>query len=146
MGCVFPIHSNILAILLTSELGNVVYVDFLGTPVYILNSFKDAVDVFEKQGAKSSGRPRLVMCGEMLGWDRFVVFSQYGERLRTSRRLFHQYIGGRGQLETTLEKVGELEEAETLASCRRILQDPDSAHLGAHISRSVDRVIIIITS
>lgn len=102
------------------------------------------MDVFERQGAKSSSRPRLVMCGEVLGWDQSVVLTQYGEGLRTSRRLFHQYIGSRGQFETTLKKVGALEEMETHASCKRILQDPDPAKLAANIRRSVYFAVLLL--
>lgn len=117
----------------TDLTGDVTYLNLLGQEFYCLGHISDAMEVFEKHGAKTSDRPTFAMCGELLGWDQSLVLTPYGERWRSSRKLLHQYIGGRGQLETTLAKFGELEEAETHASLKRILKDP--AHLEEHIRK-----------
>ena len=114
-------------------LGDITYTNFLGTEFYTINKLQDAVEVYEKLGAKTSDRPRLLMCGELLAWDQTLVLSPYNDRWRGARKLVHQYLGGRGQLETTIAKFGELEEAETHASARRIMKDPE--HLEDHIRK-----------
>ncbi|KAI0299745.1 cytochrome P450 [Multifurca ochricompacta] len=41
------------------------------------------------------GPPEFPMLGEMMGWDRGLVLSHYGERFRTFRRLLHRFMGTR---------------------------------------------------
>lgn len=97
--------------------------NILGQRMFILNSLDDAVNLLEKQGAKTSDRPQLPMASDLMGWNRALVNMPWGERWRNTRKLMHQYIGGRGQLRLTFERFGDLEERETRKSCRRILRD-----------------------
>ena len=98
-----------------------VSLNVLGQPIIILNSLDIAVELFEKRSAKYSARPRMVVAGEMIGWDQSLVLSPYGERFRDIRRLLHQFIG----TEKAITSFNELEEHEVKECLRRILSNPD---------------------
>ncbi|PCH43248.1 cytochrome P450 [Wolfiporia cocos MD-104 SS10] len=66
--------------------GDTVYARFFWTPALILNSIHAAHNLMDKRSAKYSGRPHLVMLGEMLGWDRTLGVLDYGEIWRKQRK------------------------------------------------------------
>ena len=47
--------------LLTWSVGDVVYLDVLGQPMMVINSYDAAVTLLEAKSANTSDRPRLVM-------------------------------------------------------------------------------------
>lgn len=112
-----------------------VSLNVLGQPIIIINSLDIAVDLFEKRSAKYSARPRMVVAGEMIGWDQSLVLSPYGERFRDIRRLMHQFIG----TEKAISNFNELEEHEIQRCLGRILQTPEDwpTHLRTSVSHSL---------
>ena len=60
-------------------LGEVMYLDVLGTPTIIFNGIKSAFDMLERRASNSSGRPRFVVAGEILNEGLSIVFLDYGE-------------------------------------------------------------------
>ena len=49
--------------------GDIVSVNVFGQTVVVLNRLEDAVALFEKRSVNYSGRPPLVVAGEMIGWN-----------------------------------------------------------------------------
>lgn len=59
----------------------------------IVNSLEIAEELLEVQGANFSDRPVIPMGGELVGFKNSLSFSQYGDRVRKERKLFHQLFG-----------------------------------------------------
>ncbi|KAF8908618.1 cytochrome P450 [Gymnopilus junonius] len=66
---------------------DVLHLNAAGTHIIVLGSHRAAVDLLEKRSSIYSGRPRLPMVVELMGWDFNFGFMDYGER--THRRLMH---------------------------------------------------------
>ncbi|PIL24825.1 cytochrome P450 [Ganoderma sinense ZZ0214-1] len=69
--------------------GDIVYMDILGQPMIVVNSYEVACELLDKRSATFSGRPQLVMA-EMVGMEWMLVLMQYGKEWRRHRRAFHQ--------------------------------------------------------
>ena len=104
------------------HIGEVTYVNVLGKKVIFLNSSKAAVDLLDKRSADYSDRPILMMCGEIVGWNRSLVLVQYGPRFREFRKHLSRLIGTRA----SMEKFRSLQEKETAKGVARIMADPGS--------------------
>ncbi|KAJ7257217.1 cytochrome P450 [Mycena haematopus] len=80
-----------------AELGNVwgdiLSLNVLGKTMIIVNSVKVAEDLLDVKGANFSERPVIPMGGELCGFNNALVLSQYGDRVRMERKLFHQLFG-----------------------------------------------------
>lgn len=72
--------------------GEIVYVEVLGHPIVILNSFKAATELFDRRGSNYSDRPSTTMLRDVLGWDWIIGFMPYGEWWRRHRKVFHTYF------------------------------------------------------
>ena len=102
--------------------GEITYLNVLGEKIIILNSSKAAVDLLDKRSATYSDRPVLVVCGEIIGWNRALPLTQYGPRFRELRKDFSRLIGSRA----SMEKFTPLLEKETAKFVARVIADPDS--------------------
>ncbi|KAH9938482.1 cytochrome P450 [Fomitopsis serialis] len=78
--------------------GDIMSVTLLDQPMVVLNSSHIAVDMLDKKSAIYSDRPTFPVCGQVIGWDRTLVFLHYGPVWRETRRLFSQTIGTRVSL------------------------------------------------
>ncbi|KAH7338199.1 cytochrome P450 [Rhizoctonia solani] len=67
--------------------GGMVTLHFMGTNTVIINSAADAVELLDKRAATTSGRPREVMMGEVMGYNTSVGLHQPDERFRKLRRV-----------------------------------------------------------
>ncbi|CEL53545.1 O-methylsterigmatocystin oxidoreductase OS=Aspergillus flavus GN=ordA PE=3 SV=2 [Rhizoctonia solani AG-1 IB] len=67
--------------------GSLVALHFMGTNTVIINSAADAIELLDKRAATTSGRPREVMMGEVMGYDTSVALHQPDERFRKLRRV-----------------------------------------------------------
>ncbi|KAF8209614.1 cytochrome P450 [Mycena galopus ATCC 62051] len=80
-----------------AELGNIwgdiLSLNVFGQTMIIVNSVKVAEDLLDVRGANFSERPIIPMGGELCGFNNALILSQYGDRVRTERRLFHQLFG-----------------------------------------------------
>ncbi|KAL0957956.1 hypothetical protein HGRIS_000136 [Hohenbuehelia grisea] len=94
----------------------------LGQHFIILNDLQTSIDLLDKRSSIYSGRPTFTFAGEMIGWDRQVIMSQYGERFRTMRKLLKGFIGSKVSI-VPFQPVQELETRYFLA---RLLDDPSS--------------------
>ncbi|PPQ93761.1 hypothetical protein CVT25_008141 [Psilocybe cyanescens] len=68
---------------------DILHLDAGGTHVIVLDSYHAAEEMLEKKSTIYSGRPRLPMVNELMGWDFNFGFMDYGDRWRRSRRLMH---------------------------------------------------------
>ncbi|TDL15041.1 cytochrome P450 [Rickenella mellea] len=76
--------------------GDIVYVHAFGQPIILLNTLEMANDLLAKRSSIYSDRARMVMAGELAGYADEMVFSNYGERLRDMRKLFHRELNSPG--------------------------------------------------
>ncbi|TDL21759.1 cytochrome P450 [Rickenella mellea] len=76
--------------------GDIVYVHIFGQPLVLLNTLEMANDLLVKRSLIYSDRARMVMAGELAGYAEEMVFSNYGDRLRDMRKLFHRELNSPG--------------------------------------------------
>ncbi|THH07559.1 hypothetical protein EW145_g3297 [Phellinidium pouzarii] len=103
------------------SLGNIVRITTMGQPIIILNSAQVALDILETRGNIYSDRPRAVMAGELVGWNRGLGYAQYGERFKDFRKMFHQTMGPR-----SLPDLRPLQEKENARLLLRLLEKPEA--------------------
>ena len=104
------------------DIGDVTYINVLGQEMILLNSPKAAVDLLDKRSADYSDRPVVMMCGEIVGWNRSLALVQYGPRFREIRRYMNRLIGTRA----STERFTPLQEKETAKFVARVMADPGS--------------------
>ncbi|KIJ60074.1 hypothetical protein HYDPIDRAFT_99561, partial [Hydnomerulius pinastri MD-312] len=105
----------------------------------ILNSAKAASDLLDKRGAVYSNRPYLTMACDLPGMNDYLLYLQYGERFRQSRKLFHRTIGTGNSI--TAFYPAEVE--ESLHFLRNVLKHPEDVAI--HVRRSVGALILRIS-
>ncbi|KAJ7445117.1 cytochrome P450 [Mycena latifolia] len=89
-----PTHSPWLTFAgMGEKWGDITSIRVLGKTMIIVNSLKVAEDLLESKGANFSDRPVIQMGGEMVGFRNVITLTQYGDRVRKQRRLFHQLFG-----------------------------------------------------
>ncbi|KAK6988057.1 cytochrome p450 [Favolaschia claudopus] len=69
---------------------DIIHLDLAGTSVIILSSVQAIEDLLEKRSAIYSDRADFPMMVDLMGWGFNIALMKYGERWRTSRRLFNQ--------------------------------------------------------
>ena len=53
--------------------------DILGKPTIVFNSLKSAFEVLERRARNTSGRPRLIVSGEILNRGLGIVMADHGD-------------------------------------------------------------------
>jgi hypothetical protein len=56
------------------------YLSALGQPILVINSLKAAAELLDRRANIYSGRPRLIVAGEILCGGLFMAFMPYGEQ------------------------------------------------------------------
>ena len=102
-------------------IGPLVSISMMGQPMVIVNTYKAAVDLFDKRGAIYSHRPELPSA-TFIGYTNVLPLMQYGERWREHRRLFSTIMGTRA----LVERFAPLQQASTHKFLLRLLKDPDN--------------------
>ncbi|KAF7360816.1 hypothetical protein MSAN_01110600 [Mycena sanguinolenta] len=105
--------------------GDLLSLTTLGKTIIIINSVEVAEDLLESRGSNFSGRPFLQMGGELVGFRNAITFSQYGDRVRKERKLFHQLFG----TSVAIERFLPLLRSEIRKFLQNLLQNPDGAFL-----------------
>jgi hypothetical protein len=59
--------------------GEVMCLDVLGKPTIVFNSSKSAFEVLERRARNTSGRPRLIVAGEILNQGIGLVTADHGD-------------------------------------------------------------------
>ena len=102
--------------------GEINYLNVMGQEMIILNSSKVAVELLDKKSSTYSNRPVVMMCGEIIGWNKSLALTQYGPRFREFRKYMSKLMGTRA----SVEKFAPLQEKETTKLMARVLADPGS--------------------
>ena len=92
---------------------------------------KVAEELLEKRSVNYADRPRSVMCGELSGWGKIMLLSNYNDWFRQHRKWIAQEIGGHD----TVRGYHKLIEYETRRFLRCVLNDPDRTQ--AHVRKYV---------
>ncbi|KAF5355945.1 hypothetical protein D9756_004267 [Leucocoprinus leucothites] len=88
-------HSHLMFTEWRKAYGPIIHLSVLGKPLIVLSNSKAALEILEKKGAKYADRPRLVMAGEMVGYEQAVTLAPYDSKLRERRRLIHDSFSSR---------------------------------------------------
>ncbi|KAJ7909488.1 cytochrome P450 [Mycena leptocephala] len=99
--------------------GDCVYIQVLGQPIVILHSLAAAHDLLNQRSAIYSSRPRLVMAGELVGFNQSIPLMSSTPRLLSLRRLIHKELTVIG-----LQKYWPLHEDESRILIEKVLLDP----------------------
>ncbi|KAH9856137.1 cytochrome P450 [Lenzites betulinus] len=106
----------------SEKYGDLIMLNLLGRRLLVVNSLTHACELLEKQSRSVlySDRPRLIMAGEVVGWDQLLVLSPYGDQFREHRRLMARVLGSR----KTVQQFAPVLEKQTGLLLRRLLHDP----------------------
>ncbi|KAI0723229.1 cytochrome P450 [Earliella scabrosa] len=100
--------------------GGIVHVSALGQSIVILNDPKYAVEMLDKKGLLYSDRPKLVMGGQMVGWEEAPVLSPFCDRWAEYRRLMSQFMGTKAKI----DELNHVLQEETNVLLKQIIADP----------------------
>ncbi|GLB38676.1 putative cytochrome P450 family protein [Lyophyllum shimeji] len=99
---------------------DVIHLNSWGTSIIVLDTAEAAIELLEKRSSIYSGRPRLPMVDELMGWGFDFGLMDYGDYWRQHRRLMHQSFHPAA---VTSFRPQELKAAHGLL--RRLLDDPE---------------------
>ena len=102
--------------------GPISSISVLGTIMIILNDPRVATDLLEKRSLIYSDRPRLVLAGEMCGWEHQNACQMYGNHFKAYRKNMHAVIGSKA----SVTKFNDLQVAEVRRFVFRVLENPKS--------------------
>lgn len=119
------------------QYGDMFYLSIFGKPLIVVNSMQIASDLLDKRSNKYSERPTFEMAGEIMGWSKSVVLSQYGDRLRRYRKLLQSVLG-----RSAAPRFRPLQEQEARRFARRMMRTPEN--LVQHIRHNAAAVIMKI--
>ncbi|KAF9457689.1 cytochrome P450 [Collybia nuda] len=69
---------------------DIIHLDVAGTSIVVLDTSEAATELLEKRSSIYSGRARMPMINELMGWSFNFGFMAYGDHWRFHRRLMHQ--------------------------------------------------------
>lgn len=98
------------------------FINALGTSILVVNSLQHAIALLDKRGFIYADRPRFVVGGELIGYDRLLGMARYGERVRMLRKMIHPVVGTRSAVET---QWTDAIEAETARLLRYLAETPE---------------------
>ncbi|KAF9568160.1 cytochrome P450 [Agrocybe pediades] len=100
--------------------GDAMYLEILGSPLIILNSYKACVDLFEKKSEIYSDRPLGFMANVLMGWNQAVVMAPYNDRWRRFRRICAQSMR-----KDSIKHFHPVQEREVGRYLGTLLDDPE---------------------
>ncbi|KLO08857.1 cytochrome P450 [Schizopora paradoxa] len=117
------------------QYGDIVYVENIGKPLLILNSYEVASELLDNRSAIYSSRPNLIMAMELQGWAWVTSMLPYCEKLRQHRAYLHRFF----QTPEALNYF-ELQERETCVMLNGLLHSPEK--YADHVRRLPGAVIL----
>ncbi|KIJ34803.1 hypothetical protein M422DRAFT_34906 [Sphaerobolus stellatus SS14] len=75
--------------------GDIISLSIFGRNIIVLNSAEVAFELLHRRSAIYSDRPNLPMGGDLVGWNRGLSLTPYGEQFRFRRKLLHQVFSPR---------------------------------------------------
>ncbi|KAK0470764.1 cytochrome P450 [Armillaria novae-zelandiae] len=119
--------------------GDVCSLSMFGQSFIVLNSHRAAYALLDKRSVIYSERPKMVMAGELMGWNEIIGLASYGETFRSHRKLLHSVLGSKSAIRTFYP----MEEQEAVNLMKRLLDSPEKLH--SHISQDVAALVLRIT-
>ncbi|RDB18406.1 hypothetical protein Hypma_000372 [Hypsizygus marmoreus] len=120
------------------ELGSdIIHLDVAGTSIVVLDTAEAATELLEKRSSIYSGRARMPMMNELMGWSFDFGFMPYGDYWRQHRRLMHQTFHPTAAL-----RFQPYERKATHRLLRRLLEEPDN--LISHLRYMAGETVISI--
>ncbi|KAJ6466260.1 cytochrome P450 [Mycena sanguinolenta] len=120
------------------QYGDLIHVSAPGQHIVVVNSFKTAVELFEKRSHIYSDRPASTMV-QLMGWDFALSLFPWGDKWRAHRKMFHQHFRAdvaRSYHPIQIEKVHLLLQGNLL-SCDTAKGRPKSSVAAAIIMATV---------
>ncbi|KAF8994704.1 cytochrome P450 [Cyathus striatus] len=71
---------------------DILYLNVLGTSMIVLDSYEASWELLDKRSSIYSGRAKMPMITELMGWDFDFAFMDYGDTWRRHRKLMHQHF------------------------------------------------------
>ncbi|RDX44656.1 cytochrome P450 [Lentinus brumalis] len=100
--------------------GGITFVTALGQGIVVLNDPQYALDMLDKKGLLYSDRPKLVMGGQLVGWEEGPALIPFCDRWAEYRRLFSQFMGTKAKIEEFEHVMYE----ETNVFLKHLLAEP----------------------
>ncbi|EIN10379.1 cytochrome P450 [Punctularia strigosozonata HHB-11173 SS5] len=121
------------------QYGDVIGVKILGQPLIILNTAEHAFAMLDKKSSIYSERPTLMMGTVLVGWEKTLAMTKYGDRFREIRKMLFGLMGTK----SVVKKFEPLEELETHRFLRRVYENPDK--LTTAIRQTAGAIILNIS-
>ncbi|KAF8124371.1 cytochrome P450 [Boletus edulis] len=137
--CIFEIPSEkvwLKMLRFNQQYGNIASGSFFGYNIIVIGSAKIAEDLLEKRSTNYSDRPRSVMCGELSGWGKIMLLSNYNDWFRAHRKWFAQDIGSYA----SVAKLHRMIEFEARRYLQCVLEDSERNQ--AHIRKYFTSIIL----
>jgi cytochrome P450 len=119
--------------------GPISSVSVLGQTFVIVNDADIALKLLKDRAPNYSGRPKQVLAGEMVGWNKMLAFLQPGWDFRQHRRNIAKIAGST----TSLAAFDRIQNEEAAHFLLNMLNNPD--HLFDHLKTEAGAVILRIT-
>ncbi|KZP06134.1 cytochrome P450 [Athelia psychrophila] len=116
---------------------DVLYMNILGQPIIILNSWDAVNDLIEKRSNLYSSRPLRTMVYELMGWGKMFPFMPYGDRWRAQRKMFTREFTPTAVLRYHPQQI-----TTTNTLLNRLVESPDEWH--EHLKLQAGQVIMSI--
>jgi len=111
----------------------------IGTPIVIINDKQCAVDILDKESAKTSSRPESTFAYEFAGWKKSLALTRDRRLFRQYRKALAKVLGSRN----AVMKFHPLQELESQRFLLRLLKDPK--HFPEHLRREAGAFILKVT-
>ncbi|KLO09898.1 cytochrome P450 [Schizopora paradoxa] len=118
------------------EYGDIIYLENVGRPMLILNSYDDAKELLSNRSAIYSSRPSLIMAVELERLDWITTFIPYGDLFRKHRAFQAHFMNSFEML-----NVSEVQISETHAMLKGFLTSPGD--YAKHVNRLPGAVIMM---
>jgi len=116
---------------------DILHIDAMGNHIIVLDTPELANELLEKRSSIYSGRPRMVMMNELMGWTFNFGFQDYGDWWRQHRKMMHQSFHPQAALKF---RPHELRACHNLL--RQLAEDPSNLirHLRTMAGETVIRI------
>nr|BAK09477.1 cytochrome P450 [Postia placenta] len=117
--------------------GDIFYLDALGQHIIVINSARVARELLDRRSSIYSGRPHLIMAGQLVGGDRMLIMQPYGDELRQQRRLISQTLST-----STIGQYYDIQEAAARRLVLGVIDNPSS--LEGQIKTNIASIIMLV--
>ncbi|RXW25050.1 hypothetical protein EST38_g777 [Candolleomyces aberdarensis] len=118
---------------------DIIHLQAAGTHIIVLDKYEAAVDLLETRSSLYSGRPRMVMIMELMGWDYNFALTDYGDYWRKHRRLAHQSMQA-----TAIKQYRPHLAQATRNLLKRLLDDRNDENLIPHLRQFAAETILSV--